>query len=108
MTPQMGAPGSITPAGQTPVRDQLQINQEDAMSESSFGSVRSMKQQSYDMKAQLRAGLSNLPAPKNDFEIVAPDEIDVDGEDPGTDFVVDAAELDERKAKAQREKGRCG
>ncbi len=113
MTPQLTASGSMTPAGrlmtpagQTPVRDQLQINQDDAMSES-FGSVRSMKQQSYDMKAQLRAGLSNLPAPKNDFEIVAPEEMEVDGEELGAEFVVDAAELDERKARAQRDKGRC-
>ena len=104
MTPQiMGPPGSMTP-GHTPVRDQLQINQEDAMSES-FGSVRSMKQQAFDMKAQLRAGLSSLPAPKNDFEIVAPEEMDVDGEGHGVEFVEDAAEVDERKAKAIREKG---
>lgn len=26
------------------------------------------------MKAQLRAGLSSLPAPRNDFEIVIPEE----------------------------------
>ena len=28
-----------------------------------------------EMKAQLRAGLSNLPAPRNDFEIVVPENV---------------------------------
>lgn len=28
-----------------------------------------------EMKLQLRAGLSNLPTPKNDFEIVVPEEV---------------------------------
>ena len=106
MTPQMGAggvPGSMTP-GQTPLRDQLQINQEDGLSDG-FGSVRSMKQQQFDMRAQLRAGLSSLPAPRNDFEIVAPEEMEVEGEETGMDFVEDAAEVDERKARARREEG---
>ena len=36
------------------------------------------------LKEQLKRGLSTLPAPKNDYEIVVPeDEMDVDGGAPG-------------------------
>ena len=109
MTPQMGSvgiPGSMTP-GQTPVRDHLQINPEDALSEG-FDSMRSAKQQQYEVRAQLRAGLSSLPAPRNDFEIVVPDQDGHEGEDMAMEFVEDAAEIDERRAQARREEGeRC-
>ena len=111
MTPLMGSggvvgiSGSMTP-GQTPVRDHLQINPEDALSEG-FDSMRSTKQQQYEMRAQLRAGLSSLPAPKNDFEIVVPDQDGEshEGENMTMEFVEDAAEVDERRAQARREEG---
>lgn len=109
MTPQMGAggavgiPGSMTP-GQSSVRDHLQINAEDALSES-FDRVQSAKQQQYELRAQLRAGLSSLPTPKNDFQIVAPNVDGIDHEGMETEFVEDAADVDERKAQAKREEG---
>lgn len=56
------------------------------------------------MREQLRKGLSRLPAPKNDFEVVLPDENDAQNEDDemkgennGTqDFVEDQSDLDDR------------
>ena len=98
--------GGMTP-GQTPVRDQLSINPDDVLSES-FESVKSAKQQQFEMRSQLRAGLSSLPAPKNDFEIVVPEE-DAVTPDAMTDqdgsFVEDAAEIDERRERKRREEG---
>ncbi|RGB32232.1 pre-mRNA splicing factor component-domain-containing protein [Rhizophagus diaphanus] len=52
---------------------------------------------------QLRAGLSNLPAPKNDFEIVLPEiEVQEDKEDDTKGIEEDASERD-KKIKAQLE-----
>ena len=52
---------------------------------------------------QLRAGLSNLPAPKNDFEIVLPDvEIHEDQRDDTRGIEDDASDRD-KKIKAQLE-----
>jgi len=97
--------GGMTP-GQTPVRDQLSINPDDALSES-FESIKSAKQQQLEIRSQLRAGLSSLPAPRNDFEIVIPDE--ESAQEPMMDhdagFVEDAAEIDERRARKRREEG---
>merc|ERR1712141_512149 len=63
-TPGLGVPG--TP-GATPVRDKLSINP----GESVEGEVN--KYQAQEMKETLRLGLSSLPEPTNDFEIVVPE-----------------------------------
>ena len=112
MTPLMGGtgrtgpPGSTTPS-QTPLRDQLNINPEDGIG--GFESAKSARQQQLELRAQLRAGLSSLPAPKNDFEIVAPEaegDMDMDeGSEVDSAYVEDAAEVDERRAKALKEAG---
>ena len=111
-TPLMGGmgrtapPGSATPS-QTPLRDQLSINPEDSVA--GFESAKSARQQQLEIRAQLRAGLSSLPAPKNDFEIVVPDdggsmEMEEGSEvDPG--YVEDASEVDEKKARERKEAG---
>ena len=60
------------------------------------------------MRSQLRSGLSQLPAPKNDFEIVVPDLEDAEGgegEEVRRDYVEDAAEVEERAAALKREEG---
>ena len=98
--------GGMTP-GQTPVRDQLSINPDDALSEG-FESMKSAKQQQLEIRSQLRAGLSSLPAPRNDFEIVVPEEESATLEammDHDAGFVEDAAEIDERRARKRREEG---
>ena len=101
-----GPPGSVTPS-QTPLRDQLNINPEEGVA--GFESVKSARQQQFEIRAQLRAGLSSLPTPKNDFEIVVPeDEGGMETEEgSGVDptYVEDAAEVDERRAKALKQAG---
>lgn len=76
---------------------------------SGFDSVKSARQQQLEIRAQLRAGLSSLPTPKNDFEIVAPDDeggMDVEeGSEVDPAYIEDAAEVDERRAKALKEAG---
>ncbi len=113
MTPRGGGgvvAGAMTP-GQTPVRDQLSINPEDGLGEG-FESMRDSRQQQLELRAQLRAGLMNLPTPRNEFEIVVPEE---DGMEEGNEgggleagFVEDAAEVDSRKERLRREEGGCG
>ena len=60
------------------------------------------------LRSQLRAGLSQLPAPKNDFEIVVPDLEEMEGgevEEAKYGYVEDAAEVEERAAALKREEG---
>lgn len=71
MTPKSGAsvPASV---GMTPsVRDKLNINSEDGIDIGSTPAAHKVYQNS--LKEQLRMGLSSLPQPKNDYEIVVPD-----------------------------------
>ena len=105
--PTSGPPGSATPS-QTPLQDQLSINPDDSMS--GFESAKSARQQQHEIRAQLRAGLSSLPVPKNDFEIVVPEDdeggMDVEeGSEVDSTYIEDTAEVDERRAKALKEAG---
>ena len=104
--PGTGPPGSTTPS-QTPLRDQLNINPEDSIA--GFENVKSARQQQFEIRAQLRAGLSSLPTPKNDFEIVVPEDeggMEVEeGSDVDPAYIEDAAEVDERRSKALKEAG---
>ena len=54
-----------------------------------------------DARFDLRSGLSSLPTPKNDYEIVIPegdeDENVMDGE--GEDYVEDAEDVEHRRAE---------
>lgn len=59
--------GSVTPS----VRDKLNINPEDGIDVSDTPSAQRLYQNS--MKEQLKMGLSSLPQPKNDYEIVVPE-----------------------------------
>ncbi len=103
MTPQYGVAGSITP-GQTPVRDLLSINTDDVI-ESFSDSDTSLKQQHLEMHAQLKAGLGSLPAPKNDFEIVVPENDSSVEPDLAETFVEDAAEIEERNNSLKKLEG---
>jgi pre-mRNA-splicing factor CDC5/CEF1 len=63
MTPRRGKAGAATPSSRaalTPLRDQLHINEE------GVGDPRA------SIKAQLKAGLDALPAPKNEYTLVMP------------------------------------
>ncbi|XP_006000982.1 cell division cycle 5-like protein [Latimeria chalumnae] len=94
MTPKPSVGG--TP-GRTPLRDKLNINAEEGMvdyNEPSFS-----KQLDRETREQLRMGLLKLPAPKNDFEIVLPENAEKELEEPEVDesFVEDAADMEARK-----------
>ncbi|XP_071957167.1 cell division cycle 5-like protein [Antedon mediterranea] len=93
MTPRSGKVSGQTPQ-QTPVRDRLNINTEDAMED--IDDVHFGKNHQSQMKQSLRQGLAGLPAPKNDFEIVIPENKDNALEEGKTDpnFVPDASDVD--------------
>jgi len=103
-TPFQGATAAMTPS-RTPVRDQLSIN-----AETPGEMYEDMRQQQLEIQTQLRVGLGSLPTPKNDFELVVPDDAD-DGEvgaaAGGEEFggVEDAADVEERREKEKKERG---
>ena len=95
-TPGLGVPG--TP-GATPVRDKLSINP----GESVEGDVN--KYQAHEMKETLKLGLSSLPTPTNDFEIVVPEtEDDTEMQDDANTWIEDQADIDQQTEEAYRKK----
>lgn len=64
-----GVQGSFTPIS---VRDKLNINTDENMSV--LDTPLAVKQYQRQMKSSLREGLAGLPAPKNDYEIVVPEQ----------------------------------
>ncbi|XP_041352157.1 cell division cycle 5-like protein [Gigantopelta aegis] len=89
MTPRQGA-GGMTPQ-QTPIRDKLNINQMDEDDSQQFD-----KFHQKDLKSHLKQGLAGLPQPKNDYEIVVPeDEMAAGTESGNVEMVSDQADVDE-------------
>ncbi|XP_046392890.1 cell division cycle 5-like protein [Ischnura elegans] len=93
----------------TPIRDKLNINPEEALDVGDTPqAVRSYRRQ---LKEQLRQGLSALPTPRNDYEIVVPEEEEegaagMDMEEMASNEE-DQADVDARREaeeRAQREK----
>lgn len=59
----------------------------------------------FQLKASVRTALQSLPTPRNDYEIVVPDESDEPMESSRTtDNVEDQADADARMLKEQEEK----
>ncbi|XP_037079900.1 cell division cycle 5-like protein isoform X2 [Pollicipes pollicipes] len=85
----------------TPLRDKLAINAEDALEADAGG-----KQQQLQIKEQLRFSLSSLPAPRNDFEIVVPDDEPAPEEAAAgpAELVPDQADVEARRDEAERER----
>uniref|UniRef100_A0A8C1X0Q0 Cell division cycle 5-like protein n=1 Tax=Cyprinus carpio TaxID=7962 RepID=A0A8C1X0Q0_CYPCA len=110
MTPQGGMTPKpsvgVTPL-RTPLRDKLNINTEEGgvdYSDPSFA-----KHLQRESREQLRLGLMSLPVPKNDFEIVLPENAEKELEEAEVDesFVEDAAEIElckQTARDAEREK----
>lgn len=105
LTPSgMKTPGSVTSAGQTPsstpLRDKLNINPEENLTFDGNSSIRQFQKES---RESLRKALSALPQPRNDYEIVIPDEeIEQnrrwdDGENSEMDRIEDQSDLDHQK-----------
>ncbi|XP_027028530.1 cell division cycle 5-like protein [Tachysurus fulvidraco] len=104
MTPKPSI--GVTP-GRTPLRDKLNINAEDGVVDYTDPSYAKHLQR--ESREQLKLGLLSLPLPKNDFEIVLPENAEREMEEPEVDesFVEDAADIELRKQvarEAEREK----
>lgn len=91
---------SFTPVN---VRDKLNINPEDSLNVSDTPA--GYKHYQRQMKSSLRQGLSSLPTPKNDYEIVVPDD---DQEDETMESaslsVEDQADIDAKRVAAENER----
>ena len=97
-----GGGASFTPAH---VRDKLNINPEDSMSVTETPAA--YKHYQRQIKSSLREGLSSLPAPKNDYEIVVPDdEQDQEVQESATLSVEDQADIDAKRLAAEKERQR--
>uniref|UniRef100_A0A8C7HY84 Cell division cycle 5 like n=1 Tax=Oncorhynchus kisutch TaxID=8019 RepID=A0A8C7HY84_ONCKI len=107
MTPQGGltpkGPGTVTPGvtpGRTPLRDKLNINTEEQLADPAY---------QRESREQLKLGLMSLPVPKNDFEIVLPENAETQLEEMETEtgYIEDASEIELRRQAvrdAEREK----
>jgi pre-mRNA-splicing factor CDC5/CEF1 len=115
MTPGQATPGTggAGPSTVTPIRDKLAINPNEAFMEggNSVGGGDSRYYQR-EVKETLKLGLSTLPVPKNDFEIVVPENEGEDGgnvemADDANTWIEDQADVDhqtEDEYRAKREK----
>ena len=110
MTPSR-TPGAVTPRGQpailpsttpgaTPIRDKLSINEEGALVP--IDDRQALKAYQRNMREALQSSLRSLPAPKNDFEIVVPDQDEggrvgeEETQEKGETAVEDQADVDAR------------
>lgn len=106
-TPRGGrTPGSITgstpQSSATPLRDKLNINPEDHLD---FDTSQSAKQFQKQTKQHLLKALSSLPTPKNDYEIVVPEDDPSLSESASQEhFVEDQADMDFTKEQERQEK----
>lgn len=100
-TPGRGGPLNLPPgATPTPMRDALGLNDPEAMLAGS--SRQEEKIRAALVRNELREGLGQLPAPKNEYQIGVP-ELPEDGmgEEGGEGFLEDAAERDARLKAAR-------
>ncbi|KPJ02874.1 Cell division cycle 5-related protein [Papilio xuthus] len=99
---QTGQPGVTTPA----LRDKLSINPEDRIGTGDTPQMANQIQK--QLKASVRNALQSLPAPRNDYEIVVPEEAaepaqQAHPEHPGL-ALEDQADADARALREQEEK----
>ncbi|XP_044726602.1 cell division cycle 5-like protein [Chrysoperla carnea] len=110
LTPRSGAMvplGSQTQAVAlpTPIRDKLNINPEEGLDVG--GTPQAYNSYMKNVKQQLLSGLNSLPTPKNDYEIVVPDQEDEEEPQPAQTGIEDQADVDARlqaELKAQRQR----
>ncbi|KAI1316796.1 Pre-mRNA-splicing factor cef1 [Mortierella claussenii] len=87
----------------TPLRDQLNINRSD--DNIVYSTPREEKMRKTSMRKQLLAGLMSLPAPTNKFQLIMPEEMEVDTGDKMVEE--DAAEIAKRRKEAQETEERA-
>merc|ERR1712051_370983 len=91
--------GGVTPGMPTPLRDKLAINPEESFDDASD------RFHQREMRETLKMGLSSLPQPKNDFEIVIPEAMGEEAiEDEGQAWVEDQADIDNETAEEFRKR----
>ena len=100
---QVGLTPSQTPSSgakieATPLRDKLAINPEEGFDEHVD------KFQQREMKESLKLGLSALPQPKNDFEIVIPEAMEDEAMEQSETWVEDQADIDNQTAEEFRKR----
>ncbi|XP_062303613.1 cell division cycle 5-like protein [Osmerus eperlanus] len=97
MTPKVAGTPGLTPA-RTPLRDKLNINTEEQLADPAFA-----KHLQRESREQLKLGLLSLPLPKNDFEIVLPENAERELEEAETDhgYIEDASEIEHCKQAAR-------
>lgn len=94
--------GNFTPAS---VRDKLNINPEDSVNVTETPAA--YKHYQRQVKSSLREGLASLPTPKNDYEIVVPDEEQEEEVTETTELSVeDQADIDAKRIEAEKERKR--
>ncbi|XP_056419917.1 cell division cycle 5-like protein [Hyla sarda] len=83
--------------GRTPLRDKLNINPEDGSVD--YNDPTYIKHLERESQEQLRLGLMSLPAPKNDFEIVLPEnaERELEEREQEDSFIEDASDVEAQK-----------
>lgn len=92
---------NFTPAN---VRDKLNINPEDSLSVTETPAA--YKHFQRQVKSSLREGLASLPAPKNDYEIVVPDEEQEEMTENTEMSIEDQADVDEKRIIDEKERQR--
>ncbi|CAN7995786.1 unnamed protein product [Ixodes hexagonus] len=94
-------PGSTPQSSATPLRDKLNINPEDHLD---FDTSQSAKQFQKQTKQHLLKALSSLPAPKNDYEIVVPEDDPSLSESASHEqYIEDQADMDSAKEQERLE-----
>jgi len=97
-------PGSIGATSlQTPLRDSLNINMDEAL-EAGGATPAALKSFQRHARDQLRQGLSSLPVPKNDYEIVVPEDEEQDASAMPMDTEEDQADVDARRQEIIKRK----
>jgi len=102
-TPGAGQGTAATP-GSTPVRDKLAINPEESLEQAFEPGTPQSKFEARENKAMLKMGLSSLPQPRNDYEIVVPEDSEdaVEMEDDANTYIEDQGDLDLRAEEARK------
>ncbi|KAL7029384.1 hypothetical protein ACKWTF_006218 [Chironomus riparius] len=103
LLPVSGTPKTIsyTPAN---VRDKLNINPEDSLSVTETPAA--YKHFQRQVKSSLREGLASLPTPKNDYEIVVPDEEQEEMSESTEMSIEDQADVDAKRMEEEKERKR--
>lgn len=97
-----GLKGKEMTPGTTPLRDKLSINPEDHLG---FEDVMAAKNYKMESRNNLKKALTSLPVPRNDYEIVVPEDEPqpTDAEHPESATVLDQADLDLLRQQEQKE-----